>query len=257
MSIPRIVLRFATQTITASARLSTVVWGSVLGFVALLLWDMTTLDLSMAALFGNHHGFARHNDWLWSTLLHDGALPVVWALEVALLVSIALPFGVLRALPRARRLQLAVTPLVASVFVSVLKLHSTTSCPWDLQQFGGVAVYVSHWTRGVADGGGGGCFPAGHASAGFAFLGGFFAFRSTQPALAKRLLVAVMAFGLLLGLAQQIRGAHYMSHTLWTAWLCWMCAVLVDASIAFFACWTRRRLARRLTRSTRAATGWP
>jgi membrane-associated PAP2 superfamily phosphatase len=34
------------------------------------------------------------------------------------------------------------------------------------------------------------------------------------------LLIAVLA-GLILGLSQQMRGAHFMSHTLWTAWLCW------------------------------------
>ena len=27
--------------------------------------------------------------------------------------------------------------------------------------------------------------------------------------------------GLLLGLTQTVRGAHYPSHTLWTAWICW------------------------------------
>jgi membrane-associated PAP2 superfamily phosphatase len=31
-----------------------------------------------------------------------------------------------------------------------------------------------------------------------------------------------------LGLGQQLRGAHYMSHTLWTASLCWMAGLLLD-----------------------------
>jgi len=33
-----------------------------------------------------------------------------------------------------------------------------------------------------------------------------------------------------LGLAQQWRGAHYMSHTLWTAWVCWVTGLAVDAA---------------------------
>jgi len=80
----------------------------------------------------------------------------------------------------------------------------------------------------VRDGGSGGCFPAGHASAGFAFIGGFFALRHTLPRTARRWLAGALAAGLVLGLAQQVRGAHYMSHTLWTAWLCWASAALVD-----------------------------
>ncbi len=34
--------------------------------------------------------------------------------------------------------------------------------------------------------------------------------------------------GLLLGAAQQLRGAHFMSHTLWTGWICWSVAVLLE-----------------------------
>jgi membrane-associated PAP2 superfamily phosphatase len=30
-----------------------------------------------------------------------------------------------------------------------------------------------------------------------------------------------MCIGFILGISQQMRGAHFMSHTLWTAWLCW------------------------------------
>jgi hypothetical protein len=36
----------------------------------------------------------------------------------------------------------------------------------------------------------------------------------------KYLFIAMTA-GIVLGLSQQMRGAHFMSHTLWTAWLCW------------------------------------
>jgi membrane-associated PAP2 superfamily phosphatase len=41
-------------------------------------------------------------------------------------------------------------------------------------------------------------------------------------------LIAAVVCGLVLGLAQQWRGAHYMSHTLWTAWVCWSVALAID-----------------------------
>ena len=84
-----------------------------------------------------------------------------------------------------------------------------------------MARYASHWALGVVDGGGGRCFPAGHASAGFAFVGGYFALRHKAPAAARWWLAAAVLAGLVLGGAQQVRGAHFMSHTLWTGWLCW------------------------------------
>ena len=37
--------------------------------------------------------------------------------------------------------------------------------------------------------------------------------------------------GLVLGLAHQVPGAHFMSHTLWTGWLCWTTAWLADSQL--------------------------
>ena len=43
-------------------------------------------------------------------------------------------------------------------------------------------------------------------------------------------LVAALPAGLLLGWAQQLRGAHYLSHTLWSAWICWATGWAVEAT---------------------------
>ena len=80
----------------------------------------------------------------------------------------------------------------------------------------------------LSDGGSGHCFPAGHASAGFGFLGGWFALHRHLPRLAGFWFLGALILGLTFGIAQQLRGAHFMSHTLWTAWICWMVAWLTD-----------------------------
>ncbi len=207
----------------------------------LLIWDASGLDLVMARWFGSASGFALESHWLWRKLLHDDARLWPWVLELYLLVGMFVPLGSLKRLPMARRVQLALTTLAALLTVSTIKLYSHTSCPWDLQEFGGVATHVSHWALGLRDGGTGGCFPAGHASAGFAFVGGFFAFRHVLPDTARRWLAGAMLVGLVFGLAQQVRGAHYMSHTLWTAWLCWTVAASVDAAVSRWIAQTRSR----------------
>ena len=212
---------------------------TLLSFAGLLLWDAAGVDLPMARWFGAARGFALESHWLWRDVLHDDVRLWPWVVELGLLLVVLLPVGIFKRLPLARRAQLALTTMAAVAAVSSIKLHSHTSCPWDLQEFGGTARYVSHWAWGVLDGGTGNCFPAGHASAGFAFVGGFFAFRHGSPALAWRWLVAVLVLGLIFGVAQQVRGAHYTSHTLWTAWLCWTVAAVVDAGFS-------RLLAQRL-----------
>jgi len=214
---------------------------TVSSFLLLLAWDASGLDLAMAQWFGSASGFALESHWLWRDLLHDDIRLWPWAIELALLIAIFLPVGSFRQLPMARRAQLALTTLAALLVVSTVKLYSRTSCPWDLQAFGGVATYVSHWAWGVRDGGTGGCFPAGHASAGFAFIGGFFAFRQVLPKTAWRWFAGAMLAGLVFGLAQQVRGAHYMSHTLWTAWLCWTVAAGADAAVSWLIARNRSR----------------
>ena len=214
-----------------AARPGIFLW-TVSSFLLLLAWDYSGLDLTMAQWFGSTSGFALESHWLWRGVLHDDIRLVPWGAELVLLAALVWPFGTLKQLALGRRLQLALTTLLALLVVSSIKLHSHTSCPWDLQQFGGVATYVSHWAWGTADGGTGGCFPAGHASAGFAFFGGFFAFRQVLPKTAWRWFAGAVLAGCILGLAQQIRGAHYMSHTLWTAWFCWTVAAVVDVAVS-------------------------
>ncbi|MEX8192940.1 phosphatase PAP2 family protein [Comamonas guangdongensis] len=201
---------------------------TVVALGCVLAWDMSGLDLPMAHWFGNDQGFALQHNWFMVTIAHDGARKLAWALVLGLSLGIWWPVGLLRRLPYARRVQLVAVAMLGLAVMTVMKRISITSCPWDLSDFGGIGHLVSHWAWGVADGGGGHCFPAGHASAGFAFISGYFALRHTQPRAARCWLAAALLAGFALGLAQQMRGAHFMSHTLWTAWLCWSCSWLCD-----------------------------
>lgn len=192
------------------------------GLVLLLLWDLAGLDLSAMHLVADHSGFAWRDQVLTRVVLHEGGRELGWAALAALVVNVWRP---LWAGPsRAERLRwLAVTVLCVLV-VPALKQFSLSSCPWDLAEFGGVARYVPHWQSiwgHVADGGPGRCFPSGHAAAAFAFIGGWFVLRPYQPRAARLWLMGVLVCGVLFGVGQFLRGAHYPSHTLWTAWLCW------------------------------------
>lgn len=200
---------------------------SMAALAALLLWDFSGADLQMAHLAGDARGFDLRGHWLLSGLAHDGVKRLTWVIVLALCAAVWWPVGPWRNLSMSRRLELATLPLLAGLLISTLKSFSLTSCPWDLNEFGGIAQYLSHWKL-LPDGGPGRCFPGGHASNGFSFLAGYFVFRDSHPALARRWLAGALATGLLLGLVQQWRGAHFMSHTLWTGWLCWMLLWAMD-----------------------------
>jgi membrane-associated PAP2 superfamily phosphatase len=196
----------------------------------LLAWDAGGLDLLLARPWATSHGFVLRDNWLLSVVLHEGARRAAWVPALWLMVGLWKPIGLLRRLSLAQRLQWTLTTLLALLAISALKHVSHSSCPWDMAEFGGQASWVSHWSFGTFDGGNGHCFPAGHASAGFAFVSGYFVLRNDYPRQARAWLVGALTAGLVLGLAQQLRGAHFMSHTAWTAWLCWTIAWLADSA---------------------------
>ena len=215
----------ATYRMSRSVFLRLGLW-TVATLILLAAWDLLAVDLALARWFGSAAGFAYRDHWLFSSVMHQGARRLAWTLQLALLLAIWWPVGVLRLLTRRERVHLLVATLAIVFVIWAVKSASLTSCPWDLAEFGGSARYVSHWAWGVPDGGRGECFPAGHASSAFCFLTGYFWLRDKAPRAATWWLLVTLAAGFLIGLAQQVRGAHYMSHTLWAAWLCWVVAWL-------------------------------
>lgn len=131
---------------------------------------------------------------------------------------------------RAKRrplLVLALSVLLATSLVAWVKSWSNMDCPWDLLQYGGRRPFVPLWDVRAEALGKARCFPAGHASAGYAWMALYFYFWATRPSLRWFGLGVGVVAGLVFGLAQQVRGAHFLSHDLWAALLCWSVAVAV------------------------------
>lgn len=116
--------------------------------------------------------------------------------------------------------------ILLPVLITKLKQFSGIPCPWSLELFGGAHPYL-HSFQFSSKSDSGHCFPAGHASGGYALLSLYFAY---WPFVRKKiylLLLPGLIVGLSFGLAQQVRGAHFFSHDLWTAALCWFGGLLL------------------------------
>ncbi|WP_066273597.1 sulfatase-like hydrolase/transferase [Hydrogenophaga palleronii] len=202
-------------------------WSGLFGLLAfVLLWDLSGLDMVVMQHIGTAQGFALQDHWWLSHVLHDGLRQ---AMVGAWLLLGAWTLWPRSALPRRERALVWGLATLSLLAVNLVKNHSLTSCPWDLQAFGGSAQTVSHWAWGLSDGGPGRCFPGGHASSGFAFIALCLpwldapAGRIRRREVGWRWLIAVLAVGGLAGAVQTLRGAHFPSHNLWTLWIC--CAV--------------------------------
>jgi membrane-associated PAP2 superfamily phosphatase len=208
--------------VTREGRFDLVV--TVGALLLLAAWDVSGADLTLSHWIAGPAGFPWRDAWLTRVVLHDGGR---WLSGLVLAV---LTLAVWRRSPagpsRAARFGALGVVLLGLVVVPSLKRASATSCPWDLAEFGGTAHYVSHWQFGLADGGPGHCFPSGHAVAAFAFVALYFLWRPHQPGRARAWLAGTLVVGAVFGVAQWLRGAHYVSHVLWAAWICWTVAAL-------------------------------
>lgn len=197
-----------------------------------LLWDLAGVDLAFMRWLGSAKGFVLRHQWLLEHLLHDGLRQLAIGGYLLLWIWVLWPARWTRQgwkmsrLPRRERILLAVLVTLSLASVGLVKNSSLTSCPWDLQVFGGRAAYVSHWNLWQGDGGPGRCFPGGHASSAFGFLALGLPWLQAPPGRARshrvgvRWLGVILISGLVAGTVQTLRGAHYPSHTLWTLIIC-------------------------------------
>ena len=114
-----------------------------------------------------------------------------------------------------------IAALLSIGVVGLLKTVTNVDCPWDLVPFGGRFPYIELFADRPDALRVGRCFPAAHASSGYALLALYFAFRERHAMLAKLGLGLGLLAGLMFGVAQQARGAHFVSHDLWSAFLVW------------------------------------
>lgn len=195
--------------------------------VLLLAWEGSGWDLTLIRNYGNASGFIWRDHWLTRAVLHEGGRWVAGA-GLAWLILDALRPAIAGPSRNERRYWLAVV-VVGLIGVPLMKRVTTTSCPWDLLEFGGPVAYVPHWNPFLTDGGPGHCFPAGHAVSAFAFFGTYFLWRTHRPWTARIVLGVTLLLGAAFTWAQMARGAHFVSHSLWSAWLCWTLSVVAQS----------------------------
>uniref|UniRef100_UPI004047B032 phosphatase PAP2 family protein n=1 Tax=Aliarcobacter sp. TaxID=2321116 RepID=UPI004047B032 len=114
------------------------------------------------------------------------------------------------------------------LFIGSLKAISNTPCPCNIVNFNGdypaVKVFDSYpkdfvQTSKVK------CWPAGHASGGFALMALFFLFKS--PTNQKRALISALVIGWSMGTYKMLLGDHFLSHTIITMIMSWLIILLI------------------------------
>jgi membrane-associated PAP2 superfamily phosphatase len=190
------------------------------------------LDIGLERFFydAQQHLWPYKDLWLTENLLHKAGRDFAALIIISMLLFvIATLFN--KGLMRYRRTAsfMLLSSLTGIGLVAVLKDITHIYTPWDLQVFGGQYPHIRLFDT-VADGlPVGHAFPSGHASGGYALLSIYFAARSLHYRHSSRLLYVALGIGLLFGIAQQMRGAHMLSHDLFTLAICWSSCLVWSA----------------------------
>lgn len=204
------------------------VWPAVIFIVLFVPWTWTRADLWLADHFYAWEGHA----WTWRHaritqqlihLLGRNLSAMAWLLVFA--AWLASLWQASLASLRKPLLYLLTATALSSLLVALLKTGSNMDCPWDLARYGGTRAYFGLWHARPSGMPRAGCFPAGHASAGYAWLALYFFLLAVAPKWRWAGLAIGVAAGLLFGISQQLRGAHFASHDLATAAICWFTAL--------------------------------
>ena len=206
-------------------------WPTKAFLVAALLFATTHIDLGLAnTLFfdASSDQWRGAGNWWINDFLHTGGR---WAVRIVVVLALAAWIATLfnHSMRRLRRpLGYFVIAVVLTIgVVGLLKAVTNVDCPWDLRAFGGSFPYVELFADRPVGLRHAQCFPAAHASSGYAFMALYFVACERSRKLAFLGLGAGLLLGLIFGIAQQARGAHFASHDLWSAFLAWIIPLTV------------------------------
>lgn len=217
-----------------------------LTILATLLLEHSAIDITISQLFYQHGHWlidkhAKLPDWIFYT----GIKRLLIAVEVYILLAwlqrliaikkpthrLAKPAKIFRPLQHFSTQELgylAGVMLLVPTVVATLKAITQVPCPNALQLFGGALPYLSLW-QDMLNRAGQKCFPAAHASSGFALYA--WAFLPSLKNYRWQIAVGVTILAWLMGLYKMAIGDHFFSHTVVSMLLAWALASGVAALV--------------------------
>jgi membrane-associated PAP2 superfamily phosphatase len=172
--------------------------------------------------------WAFKDAWWTTHVIHRGGKNL--STLAGVLVMLALLRACLDARWKALRrplLYLLLAVGLSTGLVALLKSMTQMDCPWDLQRYGGLRPFIGLFEARPELLGRAACFPAGHASAGYGWVALYFFALQVRPRWRWVALATAVATGLAFGFSQQLRGAHFLSHDVWSLAVSWTVAVLL------------------------------
>lgn len=192
--------------------------------IIVLLFEVLQLDLLIADWIYQQEGYSwiLKDSFFLNTVMHDWARLLFNYLAGLLILRIIIYALLSNTSEWSSALYLFLSIFLTVVLVALLKKWTNVGCPWHYTRYGGEDSYVPifYFISGFSSKHA--CFPAGHASGGYAWVSLYFYFLFINPKFRWLGLFVGLIFGFSLDVAQQFRGAHFASHGIWTLGIAWV-----------------------------------
>ncbi|HNZ49648.1 MAG TPA: phosphatase PAP2 family protein [Candidatus Hydrogenedentes bacterium] len=203
--------------------------------VAAILSEYSGLDLFLARLFFNEaaQNWPLKSNVITAFILHKLPQKMLALFAVLLLLHAAVScfYAKWRHWCRVSA-YLLVSLLLCTGAVALMKHSTHIQTPWSLILFGKDMPYIRFFDQVPAGTPIGNAFPGGHSSGGFAFISLYYLAGACCPEYRFRGLFFGLFLGTLFAVTQEVRGAHFLSHDLFSLALC--CLISGALSFLFF-----------------------
>lgn len=155
----------------------------------------------------------KNNDLLFKYVFYDGAKAFIIFIALIFLVTFVLTFFNKKYLNYRKKaiiiiLGLALTPSV----VGFIKKTTNIACPYQLIIYNGTKDYIKVFDKKLESMEDCNCFPAGHASGGFALI--ILSILGRTKKEHYKILFFTIGFGFIIGFYKMLIGDHFLSHTI-------------------------------------------
>ncbi len=200
---------------------------------SILFFGLTSADQHFQDLFYNFD--SKH--WVipptlqpYKFIFYDGIKKLLIIISILFLFSLAF-FKISKTVDSYKRgiLVIVLSAIFVPSIVGLIKANTNMPCPRDVIEYGGVYPETKVWEfypQEVLDRGQQlKCWPAGHASGGFALMSFFFLFKRKRNQYIA--LGTALVIGWAMGTYKMIIGDHFLSHTVITMLLAWLIILII------------------------------
>lgn len=208
--------------------------------ISFLFFELTPIDIYIQDYFYNFNSkqwILDRNAVIPKLIFYDGIKIIFIVFVIAVLITVVFSRRITIIKHYQKGLMIVLLSCVlVPLFIGLLKATTNVPCPKDIERYGGnypnitvlskyPATFVQ--TKNIK------CYPAGHASGGFALMSLFFLFFSCRNRLIA--LISAISIGWTIGNYKMLIGDHYFSHTYMTMMISWLIIVMISYGVNRFS----------------------